>query len=41
MKNVAELIMSEKGSFITGSDFLIDAGATASYYYGKLKKGII
>ena len=35
--NVAELIMSEKGAFITGADFLIDGGATASYYYGKLK----
>lgn len=35
--NVAELIMSEKGAFITGSDFLIDGGATASYYYGPLK----
>ena len=35
--NVAELIMSEKGAFITGSDFLIDGGATASYYYEKLK----
>lgn len=27
--NVAELIMSEKGVFITGADFLIDGGATA------------
>ena len=35
--NVAELIMSEKGVFITGADFLIDGGATASYYYGPLK----
>lgn len=35
--NVAELIMSEKGAFITGADFLIDGGATASYYYGPLK----
>lgn len=35
--NVAELLMSEKGSFITGSTFLIDGGATASYYYGKLR----
>lgn len=35
--NVAELIMSEKGAFITGADFLIDGGATASYYYGSLK----
>ena len=35
--NVAELLMSEKGSFITGADFLIDGGATASYFYGPLK----
>ena len=35
--NVAELLMSEKGAFITGSTFLIDGGATASYWYGDLK----
>ena len=35
--NVAELLMSDKGSFITGADFLIDGGATASYFYGPLK----
>ena len=35
--NVAELLMSDKGAFITGSTFLIDGGATASYYYGSLK----
>jgi NAD(P)-dependent dehydrogenase (short-subunit alcohol dehydrogenase family) len=35
--NVAELLMSEKGAFITGSTILIDGGATASYYYGALK----
>jgi NAD(P)-dependent dehydrogenase (short-subunit alcohol dehydrogenase family) len=35
--NVAELVMNEKGAFITGSDFLIDGGATASYYYGELR----
>ena len=35
--NVAELLMSEKGAFITGSTFLVDGGATASYYYGPLK----
>lgn len=35
--NVAELIMSRQGAFITGSTFLIDGGATASYYYGELK----
>lgn len=35
--NVAELLLSEKGAFITGSDILIDGGATASYFYGPLK----
>lgn len=35
--HVAELLMSEKGAFITGSDFLIDGGATASYFYGPLQ----
>ena len=35
--NVAELLMSDRGAFITGSDILIDGGATASYFYGPLK----
>ncbi|MBS1949624.1 MAG: SDR family oxidoreductase [Bacteroidetes bacterium] len=35
--NVAELLLSERGSFITGSDILIDGGATASYFYGPLQ----
>ena len=35
--NVAELLMSEKGAFISGSTFLIDGGATASYFYGPLR----
>ena len=35
--NVAELLMSSKGAFITGADFLIDGGATASFFYGPLK----
>ena len=35
--NVAELLMSDKGAFITGSDLLVDGGATASYFYGPLK----
>lgn len=35
--NVAELLMSDKGAFITGSTVLIDGGATSSYYYGPLK----
>lgn len=28
---------SARGAFITGADFLIDGGATASYFYGPLK----
>lgn len=35
--NVAELLMSDRGAFITGSTILIDGGATSSYYYGPLK----
>lgn len=35
--NVAELLLSERGAFITGSTFLMDGGATASYYYGPLQ----
>lgn len=35
--NVAELLMSDRGAFITGADFLADGGATASYFYGPLK----
>ncbi|MEH7120364.1 SDR family oxidoreductase [Neobacillus vireti] len=35
--NVAELLMMPQGAFITGADFLIDGGATASYFYGPLK----
>lgn len=35
--NIAELLMSPAGAFITGTTILIDGGATASYYYGPLK----
>ena len=35
--DVAELLMSERAQFITGADFLIDGGATAAYFYGKLR----
>lgn len=31
--NLAELLMSERGAYITGSDFLIDGGATAKYWW--------
>jgi NAD(P)-dependent dehydrogenase (short-subunit alcohol dehydrogenase family) len=34
---VADLLLNPQGAFITGSDFLIDGGATASFFYGKLK----
>ena len=34
--NVAELLMSQQGAFITGADFLVDGGATASYFYGSI-----
>jgi NAD(P)-dependent dehydrogenase (short-subunit alcohol dehydrogenase family) len=33
---VAALLMSPDGAFITGSDFLIDGGVTASYFFGEL-----
>lgn len=35
--NVAELLMSRQGAFITGADFLVDGGATSSYFYGPLE----
>lgn len=35
--NVAELLMGPSGAFITGADFLVDGGATASYFYGALR----
>lgn len=33
---VGALLMGPDGAFITGSDFLIDSGVTASYFYGEL-----
>ena len=38
--NVAELLMSDKGAFISGTDFMCDGAATASYYYGPLKPNV-
>jgi NAD(P)-dependent dehydrogenase (short-subunit alcohol dehydrogenase family) len=32
--NVANLLMGQDGAFITGSDFLMDGGVTAEYWYG-------
>jgi NAD(P)-dependent dehydrogenase (short-subunit alcohol dehydrogenase family) len=34
--NVAALLMGQEGAFITGSDFLMDGGVTAAYWYGEL-----
>lgn len=33
---VAALLMGSDGGFITGSDFLMDGGVTAAYWYGDL-----
>jgi len=33
---VGALLMGSEGAFITGSDFLMDGGVTASYFYGEL-----
>lgn len=33
---VAALLMGPEGTFISGSDFLMDGGVTASYWYGDL-----
>jgi NAD(P)-dependent dehydrogenase (short-subunit alcohol dehydrogenase family) len=35
--DLAEFLMSSRGRFITGADFLIDGGTTASYWYGDLQ----
>jgi NAD(P)-dependent dehydrogenase (short-subunit alcohol dehydrogenase family) len=34
--HVGALLMGPDGAFITGSDFLMDGGVTASYWYGDL-----
>lgn len=37
--HVGALLMGNEGAFITGSDFLMDGGVTASYWYGSLNPG--
>ncbi len=34
--NVAALLMGADGAFITGSDFLMDGGVTAAYWFGEV-----
>ena len=34
---VGALLLGPEGSFITGSDILMDGGVTAAYWYGELK----
>jgi NAD(P)-dependent dehydrogenase (short-subunit alcohol dehydrogenase family) len=34
--SVGALLMGQDGAFITGSDFLMDGGVTASYWFGEL-----
>jgi NAD(P)-dependent dehydrogenase (short-subunit alcohol dehydrogenase family) len=38
--SVAALLMGPDGGFITGSDFLMDGGVTAAYWYGELAPGV-
>ena len=35
--DLAEFLMSSRGRFMTGADYLIDGGCTASYFYGDLQ----
>jgi len=34
--SLAAFVMGPDGAFITGSDFLMDGGVTASYFFGEL-----
>ena len=36
--NAATLLMGQDGGFITGSDFLMDGGATAEFWFGEMDK---
>jgi NAD(P)-dependent dehydrogenase (short-subunit alcohol dehydrogenase family) len=38
---VAALLMGQDGAFITGSDFLMDGGVTASYHFGALAPNML
>ncbi|RRK09658.1 SDR family oxidoreductase [Lactiplantibacillus garii] len=36
--NLAELLMDRRGAFMTGSDFLVDGGITAQYWFGNVSE---
>ena len=36
VETVGALLMGSDGAFITGSDFLMDGGVTAAYWFGEL-----
>lgn len=36
--NVAALLMTSDDAFITGSDFLMDGGVTATYWFGEFAR---
>ncbi|WP_307977120.1 SDR family oxidoreductase [uncultured Streptococcus sp.] len=36
--DLAAFMMGPSGHFINGSDFLIDGGVTANYWYGDIKE---
>ncbi|WP_334330466.1 SDR family oxidoreductase [Companilactobacillus sp. HBUAS59699] len=36
--SLAELLMDRRSAFITGSDFLVDGGITAQYWYGNVSE---
>jgi hypothetical protein len=35
---VGALLMGSDSAFVTGGDFLMDGGVTASYFYGELAR---
>ncbi|MFZ1151014.1 MAG: SDR family oxidoreductase [Xanthobacteraceae bacterium] len=38
---VGALLMGPDGGFITGSDFLMDGGVTAAYWYGEFRQAVL
>ncbi|WP_460484495.1 SDR family oxidoreductase [Capnocytophaga sp. HP1101] len=38
---IGELLLTHRGAFITGSDFLMDGGVTAAYWFGEIQNPTI